>query len=143
MRLKWRVHRKTLQKARRNRMSRGSEGQKNGKSMRRVRNIVCQSTADDDDNDAQRRDHGMNAQKHVPRDEAHVQSGRPRLTTSTRCSQPLSKRPFSLKCRDNVGILNLSRTTAWRTAGAQKLRKNTKKYVKAKKSANRCDHVQP
>ena len=86
--------RKTLQKARRNMMSRGSEGQRNGKSVRPLRTIVCQSTAVDDGNDAQGRDHGMNARRHVPRDEAHVLSGRPRLTTSTRCSRPLSNVPF-------------------------------------------------
>ena len=43
-----------------------------------MRTIVCQSIGEDNDDDAQGRDHGMNEREHEPRHEARVVSRRPK-----------------------------------------------------------------
>ena len=92
-----------------------------------MRTVVWQSTADDDDTDAQRRDHGMDERGHVPRDDAHVPSRRPKLIAYSRCSRPLSNVPLSLKCRDTRRDLDHVKNDS---NGARRVRKNSEKITK-------------
>ena len=101
---------------------------------------MCQSTADDNDNDAQETDHGTNVWVHVHRDEALVLLRRPKAHSSLAMSAAAIKRSFSLKCRDiRRDLKHVKNDTAH--GGCAKTPKKTQKSVMAKESANGSDHV--